>query len=385
MTEASRRHLNFSCEHGALYKALLQPLLKYLEDPEVEDFQIRSYGEATLIKTRGRVENIKDPDLSIKKLTAITVAIANMSKRWVDVKYPQISTILPIDSIRYTAEISRDIKSGIKFSIRIPAAMLFSPEDFGLTELEFEFLKEYIAIKGHNSFIIGGTGSGKTSLSNMLIYHIPAQQTIDVLGDLHDYMFNKNQEPFISELYAKKEEEYAQKVDLLMRSNPMRILISELRSENVNPIFRLMNTGHKGFMLTLHSNSQEGAVAHAFAKNLNMKGVTENRKSQLEEEIKDNIDFLIYVEKQSDGRRKVEKVTINNSQLLEKAQELGIFGYTKNVNSPRLVKYKPKKKHKRINITKIYKLRKEGKTLREIVEETKHGKATIVKILKHFK
>ncbi len=99
-------------------------------------------------------------------------------------------------------------------------------QDFGLNELEFNFLVKYISEEALSTFVIGGTCSGKTAFTNLLIQNISDDEIMSVIGDIHDYIFHGNQK--VSEFFAKQDEDYVNAFDLAMRSNPDRILVPEL-------------------------------------------------------------------------------------------------------------------------------------------------------------
>ncbi|MDR0484296.1 MAG: CpaF/VirB11 family protein, partial [Alphaproteobacteria bacterium] len=325
--KSNKRELDFKGEQGKYLYYIANRLVKYFEDSEIEDFQINKFNQATLIKRGDKKEYINDNNLSkgyIKTLMNFVSAIAPKKLTNTD---KQVSLMLPVNKFRFTGRIGDTIGSGVKISIRLNDAVLHHTyKDFGLSELEYNFLVKYISEEALSAFVIGGTGSGKTTFSNLLIQYISEDVIMNVVGDIHDYIFHGDQK--VSEVFAKEDKDYEKAFDLLMRSNPERILIPELTVSNVNLILRSINSGHKGFMLTMHSASGLQGIAEAFAKNLTMSGAKDVDVDNIHKVINSNIDFLIYLKKHK-GERVVEKVVINNLEVIEEAKELGIFGLKK--------------------------------------------------------
>ena len=159
-----------------------------------------------------------------------------------------------------------------------------------------------------------------------------------------------------------------------MRVNPDRILISELTTSNVDLILRALNSGHKGFLLTMHSGSTDFGVAEAFKQNLAMVGnnvdVMEIHKS-----ICGNVDMFIYLE-QEGGKRFVDKIVINNAKMLQEAIQLEVFHYKAKMKSN--VKSKPKQSSNNISkISKIIKMYKSGKSIRYLSKKFNIPKSTL--------
>ncbi len=144
-------------------------------------------------------------------------------------------------------------------------------KDFGLSELEYNFLVNHICDNRASVFIIGCTGSGKTTFSNLLIKEFDDNELISIVGDAHDYIFHENQK--VSQIAIKNDDDYSIAFNLLMRSNPDRILVPELTVSNVSLILKAIKSRLKGFMLTMYSHNENIEVAKVFNDNLKIAGV----------------------------------------------------------------------------------------------------------------
>lgn len=115
-------------------------------------------------------------------------------------------------------------------------------------------------IEGKENFIVAGsTGSGKTTLLKGLIGLIPKEEHVVILEDtyeLHSDHFNHTH--LLSMNLPKKN--LLDYCAYALRLRPDRILLGEMRKEEVIPFLLSMNTGHKGMMSTVHANSCLDAI-----------------------------------------------------------------------------------------------------------------------------
>lgn len=353
-SKSHKRKLEFKGKKGEYLSAIAKHLIKYFEDPDIEDFQINDFQKVTLIKRGDIKEFIDDENLTKEYIRTLMYFVSSIAPKKLSNTDGQVSLMLPVNKFRFTGRIGNSIGSGIKISIRLNDNIIYhNYKDFGLSELEFNFLVKYISKEAGSTFVIGGTGSGKTTFNNLLIQGIGENEVMNVIGDIHDYIFHGDQK--VSEVFAKKDSDYINAFDLAMRSNPDRILVPELTGSNVSLILRAMNSGHKGFMLTMHSGNENEGVSEAFAKNLEMSGLKEANAQAIDKTINSNIDFLIHLKKHK-GKRVVDKIVINNLYVQKEAQELGIFGFKKE----KKIISKQRKKRQAIPVVKIIKELKKG-------------------------
>jgi type IV secretory pathway ATPase VirB11/archaellum biosynthesis ATPase len=350
----NKRQLEWLGKNGRLFSYIGKPLIKYFEDNSIEDLQIIEIGKVRLIKRNGLEESIVDETITAKFIKILMNFIAAIAPQRLNKDNSQVSMMLPVNAFRFTGAIGDSIKSGVKISIRLNDNIIgYSYKDFSLKELEFNFLTKHICDNRASAFVIGEVGSGKTTFNNLIIQKMSENELINVVGDIHDFIFSGNQA--VSDVFARSEEDYQHKFDLLMRSNPKRILIPELTSINVNFILRVINSGVKGILLTMHASSEELGVAQAFTDNLKM-AKSEADEENIYKRINTYIDFLIHLGKDSKGRRAIEKIVINNDKILQEAKELNILGFSNGKHNTSTItrEAKPKPKPDMIKILKEY-------------------------------
>ncbi len=108
--------------------------------------------------------------------------------------------------------------------------------------------------KKKNIVISGSTGSGKTTFLNTLLSSLPINEHIICIEDTKEIKLPTN---FSTRLLAKKDKgktmlDYCQ---YALRMSPDRIILGEIRSRETVPMILAMNTGHNGFLTTIHANS----------------------------------------------------------------------------------------------------------------------------------
>lgn len=124
------------------------------------------------------------------------------------------------------------------------------------TYIPHEVLKEKL-IQKKNIIISGSTGSGKTTLVQSLLSLCNENEHLVILEDTHEiHLKNKNITQFLSD----KNNSLVDFCSYALRVAPERIILGELRGEEILPLILAMNTGHNGFLTTIHADSAPTAL-----------------------------------------------------------------------------------------------------------------------------
>jgi pilus assembly protein CpaF len=133
-----------------------------------------------------------------------------------------------------------------------------NPEIFGLNERWIEFFKAIVSAR-LNIIVSGGTGVGKTTFLNLLLAELSPQERVVTIEDTIELSINF---PNVVRLEAGSKLLQSQTsisirdlVKNTLRMRPDRIIIGEIRGEELFDLLQAMNTGHDGSMSSVHANS----------------------------------------------------------------------------------------------------------------------------------
>src|SRR5437879_3989380 len=162
--------------------------------------------------------------------------------------------------------------------------------------------------RGDNILVSGGTGTGKTTLVNILADSIPDEERILVIEDTAELAIRK---PHVVSAEAQLDTHKSAIItfdDLLkaiLRHRPDRIIVGEVRGGEARTLLDALNTGHRGMLATIHANSANGALQRL--ANLALRGVANQAQSRVEAEIKAGIDFVVHLNREQ-SRRYVHEI-----------------------------------------------------------------------------
>jgi septum site-determining protein MinD len=215
-----------------------------------------------------------------------------------------------------------------------------SPEQYvnygSITKPMIDFLKICVE-NGLNVVISGGTGSGKTSLLNMLSSFIPANERIVTVEDAAELQLQQEHVVRLETRPSSLEGTGAISIrDLIknaLRMRPDRIIVGETRDGAALDMLQAMNTGHDGSMTTTHANSPRECVARL--ETLCLMAGMDLPVRAIREQIASAVNLIVQVSRLSDGSRKVMSITevVGMQGEVVSLQEIFRFketGYDKN-------------------------------------------------------
>lgn len=289
----------------------LAPVVGYLEDPAITEVLINGH-EEVFVEAKGKLHKTDAKFKSEDELLAGITAIANYVGRRISEEDPRLDARLP-DGSRIHAVIRPCAQSGPTVAIR----------KFSQVEVDFKKYIEWGAITpdaaqfleiamylGKNILVSGGTGSGKTTLLGLLCGRIPAGQRIIVIEDASELTVHyEHVVRFETKLADPQGEGEVTIYDLLkssLRLRPDRIIVGEVRGAEAFELLQAMNTGHKGCLGTIHSNSAADALIRLESLALGADGVSERA---LQHTIGSAIDMVIQISRLRDGSRRVMSIS----------------------------------------------------------------------------
>lgn len=244
----------------------LGPLEPILADDSISEIMING-PDTIYVEKNGRLQLSKVTFASEAHLLKIVQKVVGAVGRRVDETSPIVDARLS-DGSRFNAIIPPLALDGSLVSIRrFGKRALGIPDLLGFKSLTPEMVTFLSAcIEGRMNVIIsGGTGSGKTSLLNILSSFIPSQERVATIEDAAELRL---QQPHVIRMETRPQNiEGSGEVtirDLVrnaLRMRPDRVIVGECRGEEALDMLQAMNTGHDGSLTTIHANNPRDAIS----------------------------------------------------------------------------------------------------------------------------
>jgi septum site-determining protein MinD len=288
------------------------PLEDLINDPEITDIMVNNKNQI-YIEKHGKIELASKRFVSNEQVRQIIERIIAPLGRRIDESVPMVDARLA-DGSRVNAIIPPLSLTGPTLTIR-----KFGRERLKMPDLERlntlnnvmgEFVRACVLAR-KNIIVSGGTGSGKTTVLNVLSGFIPDGERIVTIEDAAELKLHHQHWVRLESRPPNIEGRGAISVRDLFRNSlrmrPDRIIIGECRGPETLDMLQAMNTGHDGSMTTLHANSTHDVLARLDSLIL-MSGI-EIPLRAIREMIASAIDVIVHTARLSDGSRKVIQIT----------------------------------------------------------------------------
>lgn len=316
----------------------LGPLEDMLADPAISEIMVNGANKIFIEKS-GKVSLSGIKFTSNDHLRRIIERIVTPLGRQINNATPYVDARLK-DGSRVNAVIEPLAIDGPALTIRKFKKGGINPEkyiEFGsATKNMLDFLKISVEY-GYNVVISGGTGSGKTSLLNMISQFIPAHERVITVEDAAELQLMQEHVVRLETRPPSMEGTNAVTIrDLIknaLRMRPDRIVVGETRDGAALDMLQAMNTGHDGSMTTTHANSPRECLARL--ETLVMMSGLDLPIRAIREQISGAVDLIVQIVRLSDGSRKIISITEVNGMQGEVITLAEIFrfketGYDKN-------------------------------------------------------
>lgn len=286
----------------------LGPIEPFMHDPTVTDVLVNTYKQV-YIERSGKLHltsaRFKD-DAHLKKIIDRIVSAVG---RRIDESSPMVDARLA-DGSRVNAIVPPLAIDGPILSIRRFAVDPLEMEDLITLESvnpEISELLKGIVKARLNVLISGGTGTGKTTLLNVLSRFIPSNERIVTIEDSAELQLKQEHvvrlETRPPNIEGAGEITQRDLVRNSLRMRPDRIIVGEVRGDEVLDMLQAMNTGHDGSLTTIHANSTRDALLRLETL-VAMSGLNIPNEA-VRKYVSSAIDIVIQVARLMDGTRKV--------------------------------------------------------------------------------
>jgi pilus assembly protein CpaF len=288
------------------------PIQHLIEDESVNDIVVNG-PQNIFIERAGKLYSapvrFNDNNHVIRVIQRI---LAPLGRR-VDESTPMVDARLP-DGSRVNAIIPPIALDGPCLSIRKFRKNPLSADDLvrlgSITEAELEYLRKRVEART-NLIVVGGTGSGKTTFLNLLSSWIPPGERIVTVEDAaelrlqHGHVVRLETRP--PNLEGQRAVSARDLVRNALRMRPDRIIVGEVRGDEVLDMLQAMNTGHDGSMTTLHANTVRDAI-HRIELLAGFAGYT-GGETTLRGQIAAALQLMVQVSRLPSGQRRVVSIT----------------------------------------------------------------------------
>jgi len=286
----------------------LGPIIEMaLADPKTVEIMLNADGKLWQERLSEKMRCIGT--MSSSRAEAVIKTIAGFHGKEVTRFKPTLEGELPIDGSRFAGQLPPVVHAPT-FAIRKKAIAIFTLDEYVdrgiMTQQQCTVIKEAIAAH-RNILVIGGTGSGKTTLVNAIINEMvlcdPTERVfiIEDTGEIQCAAENCVQ------YHTTLEVTMTMLLKTTLRMRPDRILVGEVRGPEALDLLDAWNTGHEGGAATLHANNPVAGLMRL--KSL----ITRNSSapSEIEPLIGEAVHLVVHIARTQEGRRVQEILEVS--------------------------------------------------------------------------
>ena len=288
------------------------PIDRYLNDDHCTEVMVNG-PYSVYIEEEGKLVKTDTRFVDETHLRRIIDKIVSQVGRRIDESTPMVDARLP-DGSRVNAVVHPLAIGGPFLTIRKFARDPFTVGDLiNFTTLNAQsahFLDACVRGK-LNLVVSGGTGTGKTTLLNVLSSFIPAEERIVTIEDAKELQLKQDHvcsmESRPANIEGMGEVLIRDLVRNALRMRPDRIVVGEVRGAETLDMLQAMNTGHDGSITTVHSNGPRDTLARI--ETMTMMAGMELPIRAIREQVASALDLIVHLSRLRDGTRRVTHIS----------------------------------------------------------------------------
>jgi pilus assembly protein CpaF len=290
----------------------LGPIQPFLYDDSVTEIMVNG-PHSIYVERGGRLHPTEAQfDDEMDLLRVIHFIVSSVGRR-IDNETPMVDARLA-DGSRVNAVIPPLALDGPLLTIRKFAREPLRVQDligFGTLSAEAAGFLEACVLARCNMLVSGGTGTGKTTLLNVLSGFIPNDERIVTIEDAAELQLKQDHvcrmESRPANINGEGRVAIRELVINSLRMRPDRIVVGECRGAEALDMLQALNTGHDGSLTTLHANSPRDGLARLETLVL-MAGVDLPTRA-IRQQIASAINVIVQLSRLRDGSRKITQVS----------------------------------------------------------------------------
>jgi pilus assembly protein CpaF len=289
------------------------PIDSLLKDEAVTEIMVNG-PERVFVERSGKLA--KDPEvrfLDEDHVRRVIDKIVSEIGRRIDESTPMVDARLP-DGSRVNAVIAPLAIGGPFLTIRKFSADPLQIDDlirFGSINAHAARFLQACIVGRLNAVVAGGTGTGKTTMLNVLSGFIPEDERIVTVEDAKELQLHQEHvlcmESRPPNVEGRGEVTIRDLVKNTLRMRPDRIVVGECRSGEALDMLQAMNTGHDGSLTTVHANSPRDTLARL--ETLVLMAGFDLPVRAIREQMASAIDVIVQLSRLRDGTRRVTHIT----------------------------------------------------------------------------
>lgn len=284
-------------------------------DDDVTEIMVDRW-DHIVVERKGILENTRVKFRDAEHANSVARALAlRVSDRAVSRTIPLVTAELP--KARVTFAYGAVVKGGLSITIRKFKDLMGLDRLLSLGSLNqgmVDFLTDVVEARS-GVLVSGGTGTGKTTIINMLSSFIPDTERVITIEDAFELQLSNTHVVSLQTKEASSKDDTVEVslADLLrntLRMRPDRIIVGEIREgEGAIVMLAAANTGHDGTMTTLHASSADMAVNERLV-DLARQVRANSDDTSIRRSILNAFDIVVQVSRGKHGRRYLSEISV---------------------------------------------------------------------------
>jgi len=288
--------------HSKITRELGREVMTALQDDTVIEVMLNTDGRLWCDRLGEGMSCIGE--MSMPNALALLGTIADGLGTVITKQSPILEGELPLDGSRFEGLIP-PVVARPTFTIRKKALLIYTLDDYvqqGIMNAKQKAQIQEAITARRNILVVGGTGSGKTTLTNAIIAEMVALTPEDRLVIMEDTAEIQCKADNAVILRTSIDSSMQQLLRATMRLRPDRIIVGEVRGAEALALLKSWNTGHPGGIATLHANSADSGLVR-LEQLIAESGIQADMKALIDEAV----DLVIFIEKQG-GKRVIKEI-----------------------------------------------------------------------------